>query len=163
MSIGLESIVNSQIEEYKKNDSDFDEGLISDGYHTFNELYEFRKIYNACLFNQWVEMYDLAMLECKEDPDYIMSEELSDRLYRKIANSVHKSWKHEDGTGCFGEKREWFIVSAMLPTGLISNHYKAEDWDLFNVREVEKALFEFDGHTGKDVLERLMKDSKSRF
>ena len=25
---------------------------ISDGYHTFNELYEFRKLYNAALFNQ---------------------------------------------------------------------------------------------------------------
>ncbi|WP_298774313.1 hypothetical protein, partial [uncultured Empedobacter sp.] len=57
------------------------------------------------------------------------------------------------GEECFGGG--WFIVSAMLPTGLISNHYKAEDWDLFKVPEVEKALFEFDGHTGKDVLERL--------
>ena len=28
-------------------------GKISDGYHTFDELYEFRKIYNACLFNEW--------------------------------------------------------------------------------------------------------------
>ena len=26
---------------------------ISDGYHTFDELYEFRKMYNAVLFNGW--------------------------------------------------------------------------------------------------------------
>ena len=43
----------------------------------------------------------------------------------------------------------------MLPSGLISNHYKAEDWDLFKVPEVEKAKYEYDGHTAQDVLERL--------
>lgn len=26
---------------------------VSDGYHTFLELYEFRKVYNALLFNEW--------------------------------------------------------------------------------------------------------------
>ena len=46
-------------------------------------------------------------------------------------------------------------VSAMLPTGLISNHYKTEDWDLFQIPEVEKALYKFDGHTPQDVLVRL--------
>ena len=30
-----------------------DKGKISDGYHTFDELYEFRKVYNAALFNEW--------------------------------------------------------------------------------------------------------------
>lgn len=30
-------------------------GETSDGYHTFNELYEFRMIYNAALFNDWAE------------------------------------------------------------------------------------------------------------
>ena len=67
--------------------------------------------------------------------------------------NVHKSWKHYNGELCFGGG--WFIVSAMLPTGLISNHYKAEDWDLFKIPEVEKALYEFDGHTPQDVLHRL--------
>ena len=26
---------------------------VSDGYHTMDELYEFRKVYNAALFNEW--------------------------------------------------------------------------------------------------------------
>lgn len=26
---------------------------VSDGYHTFAELYHFRLLYNACLFNEW--------------------------------------------------------------------------------------------------------------
>ena len=30
-------------------------GNYSDGYHTFNELYEFRKVYNAALFNEWAK------------------------------------------------------------------------------------------------------------
>ncbi len=31
-------------------------GSLSDGYHTFNELYEFRKMYNAALFNEWAKL-----------------------------------------------------------------------------------------------------------
>ena len=103
-------------------------GNTSDGYHTFNELYEFRKVYNAALFNEWAK-FDI--------PYY----------------SVHKSWKHFDGDLCFGGG--WFIVVAVLPTGQISNHYEAKDWDLFKIPETEKALFEFDGHTSQDVINRL--------
>lgn len=98
----------------------------SDGYHTFKELYEFRKAYNVTLFNEWG-----ATGKCH----------------------THKSWRHNDGELCFGGG--WFIVVAVLPQGQISNHYEAKDWDLFSIQEVEKALFEFDGHTGADVVERL--------
>lgn len=48
----------------------------------------------------------------------------------------------------------WFIVTATLPTGQISNHYENKEWDLFRCKEVEKAP-EWDGHTSKDVLNRL--------
>jgi hypothetical protein len=61
--------------------------------------------------------------------------------------------RHHDGEECFGGG--WFIVVAVLPQGQISNHYKVKDWDLFAVPEVEQALFEYDGHTGADTLERL--------
>ena len=103
------------------------DGNTSDGYHTFNELYEFRKAYNAALFNEWA-----SSGKC----------------------SVHKSWRHHDGELCFGGG--WFIVVAVLPDGQISNHYEAKDWALFKVPETDKALFEFDGHTGSDVIARLM-------
>ena len=102
------------------------DGNTSDGHHTFNELYEFRKVYNAALFNEWA-----AVGKC----------------------SVHKSWRHYDGELCFGGG--WFIVVAVLPAGQISNHYEAKDWDLFAVPEAERALFEFDGHTGANVVARL--------
>ena len=117
---------------------------LSDGYHTYDELYDFRKMYNAVLFNHWAIHKNL--LVDLQNP--IKSQQVDTPLY-----GVHKSWRHNDGELCFGGG--WFIVSAMLPTGLISNHYKAEDWDLFQVPEVEKALYEFDGHTPQDVLVRL--------
>jgi len=99
---------------------------VSDGYHTFGELYEFRKVYNASLFNEWAKQGKFE---------------------------VHKSKKHFDGEECFGGG--WFIVVAVLPTGQISNHYEMKDWDLFKIPETEKAKYEFDGHTPKDVLDRL--------
>lgn len=102
---------------------------VSDGYHTFDELYEFRKLYNALLFNEW---------------------------YKQGKYQVHKSWRHYDGEKCF-DNDNWFIVTAMLPTGQISNHYKKEDWNLFQVEETHKALFEFDGHSSYDVLDRMIK------
>ena len=123
-------------------DNVIDIGELSDGYHTFNELYEFRKVYNAALFNEWAENLET-------------SSDFGQALFNVPKYNVHKSWRHSDGELCFGGG--WFIVSAMLPTGLISNHYKAEDWDLFKIPEVDKALFEFDGHTSEDVLNRLKK------
>lgn len=101
-------------------------GETSDGYHTFNELYEFRKVYNAALFNDW---------------------------YAQGKYSVHKSKRHSDGEECFGGG--WFIVMATLPTGQISNHYAMKDWDLFQCEEREKADV-WDGHTPKDILTRLI-------
>jgi hypothetical protein len=126
-------------------------GQVSDGYHTFDELYEFRKMYNAALFNEWAKQntqpLQIPLQKQSDVPMYVIQPNY------KAKYNVHKSWKHYDGELCFGGG--WFIVSAMLPSGLISNHYEAKYWDLFKIPEVEKALFEFDGHTGKDVLERL--------
>lgn len=102
------------------------DGNTSDGYHTFNELYAFRLAYNAALFNEWARL----------------------GLYE-----VHKSYRHHGGDLCFGGG--WFIVVAILPEGQISNHYKNEYWDQFQVPAHEKALHPYDGHTGADVLQRL--------
>lgn len=107
---------------------------LRDEYHSIGELYEFRKAYNALLFNTWAkyEGWNGQVI-----PQY----------------DVHKSWKHYDEELCFGGG--WFIVVAILPTGQITNHYKAEDWDLFQIPAVEKAKYEYDGHTPADTLERM--------
>jgi hypothetical protein len=112
-----------RIEDILNNIGDF-----SDGYHTFNELYNYRKAYNAAFFNELAKhgLYD-----------------------------VHKSKRHSDGNIPFGDDN-WFIVMAELPTGQISNHYEIKDWDLFNIPEKEKAN-DWDGHSPQDVYERLIK------
>ena len=103
-----------------------DKGNISDGYHTFNELYEYRLLYNASMFNE---------------------------LAKQGLYDVHKSKRHSDATIPFGDEN-WFIVQAELPTGQISNHYEMKDWDLFQVPIKEKAN-PYDGHTPQDVAKRL--------
>lgn len=112
-----------RIEEILNNIGDF-----SDGYHTFNELYDYRKAYNAAFFNE---------------------------LAKQGLYDVHKSRLHSDGNIPF-DNDNWFIVMAELPTGQISNHYEIKDWDLFNIPEKEKAN-DWDGHSPKDVYERLVK------
>ena len=102
-------------------------GEVSDGYHTFNELYDYRAIYNALAFNEWA-------LDGRYD--------------------VHKSKRHYDGEKCFDG--EFFVVCAMLPTGQITNHYPMKDWELFRyVPEVDKAKYEWDGHTPQDAYQRM--------
>ena len=123
----LEVAVNDIIKKLDGNG--IDPYKISDGYHTFGELYEFRKLYNALLFNEWAKLGKYEVV---------------------------KSYRHSDGKFCFDSYREWFIVVAQTPFGQISNHYKGEDWDLFAVPEVSQAP-NFDGHTPQDVLVRLEK------
>lgn len=101
-------------------------GDTSDGYHTFNELYEYRMLYNALLFNE---------------------------LYRHHQNyNVHKSWHHSDGERAFGGG--WFVVVAQLPTGQVTNHYEEKDWPLFDIEERVRAD-KWDGHTPQEAAERL--------
>lgn len=104
-------------------------GEISDGYHTFNELYYYRMLYNAAFLNT------LAW-------------------YQDNINTfnIYKSKRHHTGEECFGGG--WFIVMVDLPTGQVSNHYEMKYWDLFNIPEKEIAD-EWDGHTPQIAAERL--------
>jgi hypothetical protein len=100
-------------------------GETSDGFHTFNELYHYRMLYNALLFNEWADL-DIG--------------------------DVHKSWKHSDGQPCFGGG--WFVVTAQTVAGQITNHYKAEDWDRFSIPERPTAA-EWDGHDAAEAARRM--------
>lgn len=121
---------DEQVQGYIDDTPEDSRGGYSDGFHTFNELYEFRKVYNAALFREWVNGTN------KESYD------------------VHKSRRHYDGELPFGG--EYFIVTAQLPSGQISNHYHIRDWDLFDIPEMECAKYEYDGHTPEDVLFRMV-------
>lgn len=102
------------------------DGQTSDGHHTFDELYRFRLLYNAALFNEWA---------------------------RQSSIETVRSWRHFEGELCFGGG--WFIVMAQLPTGQISNHYPAEAWDLFHQVDAQERAWRWDGHNAHDVATRL--------
>ena len=100
-------------------------GTLSDGYHTHNELYEYRLLYHAHAARGWVA----------------------------AGVPVVRSRRHHDGEEPFGGG--WFIVVAELPTGQISNHYRLADWALFDgVPEVPLAPV-WDRHTPTEAAERL--------
>jgi len=120
---------------------------LSDGYHTFKELYEFRLMYNAALFNAWGE-------SLKINPKWAANNSHKEPI-NLPKYDVHKSWRHYDGELCFNGG--WFVVVAMLPSGQITNHYEAEHWEKFKIPSTVKAKYEFDGHTSQDVLKRLKK------
>ena len=63
-------IILSLIDSLQQEETDM--GEVSDGYHTFNELYYYRMLYNAAFFNLLPEEW------------------------------VHKSKRHHDGEECFG-------------------------------------------------------------
>jgi hypothetical protein len=95
-----------------------------DEYHTMAELYDYRMLYNAHSVRGWI--FD--------------------------GIRVSKSWRHHDRELCFGGG--WFIVTAELPTGQVSNHYKEEYWDLFVCPHMTYAP-EWDGHTPAVAAQRL--------
>lgn len=103
---------------------------VSDGYHTMDELYDHRMALSAALF---------ALIK--------------DCPYDNIV--VYKSKLHHDGTMFEGG---YFVVGFVAENlGQISYHYKLEHWDKFRIDEYERAPDVYDGHTSKDVIERLLK------
>lgn len=97
------------------NKSQIKTGLISDGYHTFDELYHHRMI--------------LFSIICKQNKDV-----------------AWKSWKHYDGS-MFDD---YFIVGITTAKGDYAYHFKAHNWDLFNVKQLDFAP-EWDGHKPDDI------------
>ena len=104
-----------------------DTNQISDGYHTFKELYAHR----IALF--------IAL--CKL---------LDDRYHH---HNVWMSEKHYDGSSYEG----WFIMGISMYNGKqISYHLPTEYWDECKlVSNIIDRAPEWDGHTPADVLERL--------
>lgn len=102
---------------------------VSDEYHTMSDLYEHRMALNIALFNHIA-------------------------IYQKYPGGpeVLKSKLHSDGTMFEG----YFIVVYNFHFQF-SYHYDLKYWDLFKIPEVERVPWEYDGHTSKDVIERLLK------
>lgn len=115
-------IAESWLEKQKEPE---DKGDISDGYHTFNELYYYRMLYNAAFFNLLPKEW------------------------------VHKSKKHHDGEECFGggwfivmanlptgqvsnhyELKDWDLFQ--IPEKEI-----ADEWDGHTPQEAAERLYKY--------------------
>lgn len=111
-------------------------GSTSDGYHTFDELYYYRLLYNANLVNT------IIYNNSKVYPDY------------KLPIDICKSFRHFDGKPCFGGG--WFVVVMQTPFGQITNHYENKYFNMFCCPYVDVAPL-WDGHTPQQAAERLDK------
>ena len=115
--------INSEIKKLKNRDD------ISDGYHTFKELYDHR--------------IQLFIFVCKAL--------LRVERECQISPGIWKSKTHYDGTSWDG----WFIAGIGTEDGAqISYHLPIEKWDELNVLVRDRAP-EWDGHSSDDVLLRL--------
>ena len=122
--MNMEEIINELIVE-----SDLNTDNISDGYHTFGELYAHR-----------IELY---LFLCR----YF---EYVDGEYGSGTGAVWMSKKHCDGQEFVG----WFVLGVGKKKGeQITYHIPNDRWDecaqWFEVRE---RAYEFDGHSSSDVL-----------
>jgi len=98
---------------------------VSDGYHTFQELYDFRMLYNAALFK-------FLPPECK----------------------AHRTKRHNDKELCFGGghfKVSAMTPKGEISNHYKLKYWDLFDF----LPEEEFCLFEYDEHTSQDVLERI--------
>ncbi len=120
------------------------DGNTSDGYHTFDELYDHRTGLLMALCNTWAAL--------------LRSERWSADLIAK--DGVFKSRRHDDGSmfdgmfivgvNCTSEGHKWATW-----------HCEDKWWDLFFIPELEIAP-KWDGHTPAEALERLLDAFTSR-
>jgi len=107
-----------------------DTNQISDGYHTFGELYEHRIILYIAL--------------CKQVNHTSI-----------MYSNVPLAWRsklHSDGTSFEG----WFLLGIAKAKGhQITYHLPEKYWNMLEGIEILDKAPEFDGHTSADVLERL--------
>ena len=100
--------------------------VASDGYHTFDELYEHR-----------IELYIALAREC---------------AYREYALDVWRSKLHSDGSSFDG----WFVLGIGSTPGMqITYHLPDDRWDDCDFAQEREKAPEFDGHTPADVLKRI--------
>lgn len=104
---------------------------VSDGYHTFDELYDHR-----------IELY-IAL--CRK---------LSQDVGSTLRKEIWRSKLHADGSSFEG----WFILGILKEKGeQISYHLPLIKWDEVSFAETLETAPEWDGHSSAEVLVRLRK------
>ena len=104
---------------------DCETGQVSDGYHTFDELYEHRCLLWALLINSFDEY--------------------------ALPGDAFKTRKNDKGEEWPG----WFIAGIQtVKYGQVTYHLPDKYWDLVWAPEFERNA-DYDGHTAADVTQRL--------
>lgn len=130
ITIQADSTAINTIIQDSKDPTILDTNLISDGYHTFGELYEHR-------IQLWISLCRAQQLV---------------RHYQQREEPVWRTFKHSDGTSYDG----WFLLGIGRDPGQqITYHLPSSKWDECNFAITLDRAPEFDGHTSADVLERL--------
>jgi hypothetical protein len=107
-------------------------GQISDGYHTFDELYAHR-------IALWIAL-------CWKTAATI----------REAWNPVWRTKLHSDASSFGG----WFVLGMFTEPGFqITYHLPNSEWDRCDFARTLERAPEFDGHTPADCLERIKKIS----
>lgn len=110
------------------------DGNTSDGYHTFDELYDHRITLYIALCRHMHELLGI------ENPG----------KYK-----VWRSKKHSDGELCFGTGTQFVLGIGLTRGNQITYHIPIERWDETEFADTRIMAPEWDGHTSQDVIERL--------
>jgi hypothetical protein len=132
--------INTQIQKLKNEGGSSKD--ISDGYHTFEELYEHRYVLFVSLCN--------LLTKYRHDTFPPVSIDFGGNYYIESANVI-KAKKHNDGT-MFDDS---FLVLIDSKVGQISYHLPLKYWNMVEAEEYDVSPLEWDGHTSNDVLYRL--------
>lgn len=124
---------------------------ISDGYHTFSELYEVRAVLNIALFKQ---IHGRFFDDWRHSINYNkwQGHSAKDAFIASSANPIWRSKLHSDGSMFDG----MFIFGFCTEPGeQITFHYHLDKWNDCDFAQTLEKAPEWDGHTPADVLERL--------
>lgn len=122
---------------------------VSDGYHTFEELYDHRiTLFIALCKMKQQFRYPMVKVEAYSRKDPIPMPPEPELI-------VWRSKKHSDGEICFGDGK-WFVMGIGKDQGTqITYHLPIERWEETEFAETLELAPEWDGHTGPEVIERL--------
>lgn len=119
-----------------------DIGSVSDGYHTFDELYEHRVTLYIAFCRVIASQADVKLCSVDSVPYSVLHPE----------RSIWRSKVHSNGSSFEG----WFVLGIGRTYGnQITYHIPMKYWDDTEFADTLDKAPEYDGHSSQDVLQRI--------